>query len=198
MKRNYIYGIALGVVLLFAQPLMAASANWEIDKAHSNFYFTVKHIFSYVRGHFNDFSGLVVFDPAHPDKSKFVFEVKVASIDTNIAKRDKHLLSADFFDADQYETLTFESNGVTPKGGNVYDVAGKFTVKGKSYDLVLPFTFDGPKDHPAAKGKEVAGFNTTVTIDRLAYGVGTGKFYDMGVVDKDVEILVSLEVMRDK
>ncbi len=49
-----------------------------------------------------------------------------------------------------------------------------------------------------AKGKEVVGFNGRVTIDRLAHKIGTGKFYDMGVVGKDVEIFVSLEALSGK
>jgi polyisoprenoid-binding protein YceI len=198
MKKNLIYMLFICTSLFTIRPVLAASPEWEMDKAHSNFYFTVQHIFSHIRGHFNEYSGQIIFDPDHLEKAKFFFEISVDSIDTNIAKRDKHLLSADFFDAGKYEKMTFASTGVTAKGDNVYDVAGKFTVKGKSYDLVLPLVFAGPKDHPAAKGKEVAGFNGTVTIDRLAYGVGTGKFYDMGIVGKEVEILVSLEVMRDK
>lgn len=56
----------------------------------------------------------------------------------------------------------------------------------------------GVKDHPAVPGKEVAGFNGKVVFDRLALGVGNGKFYKMGVIGKDVEVLVSLEVTRSK
>ena len=80
----------------------------------------------------------------------------------------------------------------------MFEVQGKFTVKGEVYDLVLPLTLAGIKDHPAAKGKEVIGFNGKITIDRLAYKIGAGKFYEMGVVGKDVEIFVTLEGLSAK
>ena len=165
---------------------------------HSNFYFSVDHIFSKVHGHFNDYSGEIRFDPANLSESRFYFEIKIDSIDTNIGKRDKHLQSADFFDAAKHPLMTFESIKITDVGGGLFEVQGKFTVKGEVYDLVLPLTLAGIKDHPAAKGKEVIGFNGTITIDRLAYKIGAGKFYDMGVVGKDVEILVTLEGLSAK
>lgn len=195
MKKISVLALALLFVVASLPNLSAAARSWELDMAHSNFYFTVDHIFSKIRGHFNDYSGEILFDPADLAASRFFFEIKTASVDTNIAKRDKHLQSADFFDAARYPTMTFVSEQITDLGDNHYDVAGKFTVKGVEYDLVLPLTLVGVKDHPTAKGKKVAGFNGTVTIDRLVHQVGSGKFYEMGVVGKDVEILVSLEVL---
>jgi polyisoprenoid-binding protein YceI len=195
MKKISVLALAVLFVVASLQDLPAAARSWELDMAHSNFYFTVDHIFSKIRGHFNDYSGEIVFDPADLAASRFFFEIKTASVDTNIAKRDKHLQSADFFDAANYPTMTFVSEQITDLGDNHFEVAGKFTVKGVEYDLVLPLTLVGVKDHPTAKGKKVAGFNGTVTIDRLVHQVGSGKFYEMGVVGKDVEILVSLEVL---
>lgn len=186
------------VSLLIVPVAHSASDSWELDKGHSNIYFSVDHIFSKVNGHFNDFTAEVVFDPADASKSSFVFSIEVDSIDTNISKRDKHLTSADFFDAGKYSTMTFTSTIVTAGADGLYNVAGKLTVKGKTYDLTLPLVLAGVKDHPAVPGKEVAGFNGKIVIDRLAYGVGEGKFHKMGVVGKDVEVFVSLEVTRDK
>ena len=53
------------------------------------------------------------------------------------------------------------------------------------------------KEHPSKKGTTVAGFNGSFVVDRLVLGVGTGKFYEMGVVGKDVEVFVSLELLSD-
>lgn len=190
--------LLLVVLSVGGQTTSAAARDWELDKAHSNFYFSVGHIFSKIRGHFNDFSSEIQFDPDNPGSSSFTFEVKTASIDTNIAKRDKHLQSSDFFDAVKYPLMTFQSTNVKSVGDNVYEVAGKFTVKGEVYDLVLPLTLAGIKLHPAVKGKEVIGFNGELTIDRLAYKIGNGKFADMGVVGRDVDILVSIEALSSK
>lgn len=198
MKRFGFITITLIFLILVGQTALAAARGWEVDKAHSNFYFRVGHIFSKIDGHFNDFSGEVKFDPKNLDQSRFFFEIKTDSIDTHIAKRDKHLQSGDFFDAGKFPLMTFESTKITAVANNVYEVFGKFTVKGETYDLMLPLTLEGVKDHPAVKNKEVIGFNGWVTIDRLAYKVGTGKFAEMGVVGKDVEIFVSLEALSAK
>lgn len=185
-------------LLFVGQSAFGAARSWDLDKNHSNVYFSIDHIFSKVQGHFNEFSTVVNFDPANLQESKFVFEIKTASIDTNVAKRDKDLQSANFFDAGKFPVIMFESEKVTDAGNGVYDVKGKLTVKGEKYDLTLPLTLVGLKDHPAAKGKEVAGFNGNVTLDRLALKVGGGKLYEMGVVGKDVDVFVSLELLAKK
>jgi len=198
MKRFNIVFLVLFLLITGSHPVFAAAGDWELDKGHSNFYFSVDHIFSKIHGQFDDYSGEVRFDPENLAESRFYFAIKTRSVNTNIAKRDKHLQSADFFDSAKYPLLTFESTKITDAGNGRYEVLGKFTVKGQEYDLVLPLTFAGIKDHPAAKGKQLVGFNGKITIDRLVYKVGTGKFYDLGVVGKDVEILVSLEALSSR
>jgi polyisoprenoid-binding protein YceI len=198
MKRFTTLFLALFILLAGSQSVLANSRVWEIDKYHSNFYFSISHIFSKVHGHFNDYSGEVRFDPANLAESRFYFEIKTNSVDTNIGKRDKDLQSARFFDSVKYPLMIFESIKITDVGDGLFEVQGKFTVKGQVYDLVLPLTLAGIKDHQAAKGKEVIGFNGKVTIDRLAYKIGDGKMYDMGLLGKDVEIVVTLEGLSSK
>jgi polyisoprenoid-binding protein YceI len=171
------------------------ATSWEVDEAHAYIYFTIDHIFSKVRGHFDDFSAEIYFDPDNLAESSFFFEIEVNSINTYLSKRDRHLRSEDFFDEDEYPTITFQSNQVTAAGNSVYNVDGVLTIKGKAYDFTLPLTLVGVTDHPMVKGARVAGFNGEVTLDRLEYGVGSGKYYEMGVVGKDVELLVTLEVL---
>lgn len=198
MKIARIIFFLLLSTTLLAPAVHSAGDSWDLDKGHSNVYFSVDHIFSKVRGHFNEFDTQIIFNPEQLDKSSFVFTITVDSIDTNISKRDKHLASADFFDAGKYPKMKFSSTSITAGDNGLYTVDGKLEVKGKSYDLSLPLVLAGVKDHPSKKGSEVAGFNGTVMIDRLAFGVGGGKFYDMGLVGKDVEVFVSLEVTRSK
>ena len=198
MKRFSFITIALIFLILAGQTVLAAARSWQLDKAHSNFYFRIGHIFSMVGGNFNDFSGEIKFDPENLAESRFFFEIKTDSVNTNIAKRDKHLQSGDFFDAGKFPVMTFKSVKITDIGNNVYEVLGKLTVKGVAYDLALPLTLAGVKDHPAVKDKEVIGFNGLFTLDRLVYKIGTGKFVEMGVVGKDVEVFVTLEALSDK
>lgn len=198
MNKSIIVAIVSLVIGCTLSPVQAAVRAWELDKAHSNFYFSVDHIFSKIQGNFTEYSGSVLFDPENLDASKFEFAIKVKSINTGIGKRDKHLQSPDFFDQANHPDMTFQSTKITKSGDSIYNVAGTFTVKGVEYDLVLPLEFGGSKGHPMDKKKDVAGFNGRLTLDRLAYKIGTGQFLDYGVVGKDVDILVTLELLSDR
>lgn len=195
MKRVYI--LLLAGYMLLGSAAAVFGAKWETDAAHSGFYFTIDHIFSKVRGHFNEFTAEIDFDPANPTAAKFAFVIETDSVDTNIAKRDKHLQSEDFFAAAAFPEMRFVSTAVKDLGGGNLEVSGTLTVKDVAHDLVLPLTFAGVKDHPAVKGKRVVGFNGTIVLDRLQLGVGNGKFYEMGVVGKDVEVLVTIEALGE-
>lgn len=197
MKKS-LFALTLAGLLLFGQNASAAARAWELDRAHSNVYFSIEHIYATVQGRFNTIAATVHFDPANLKESRFDFEIKVDSIDTGIDQRDDHLRSADFFAAATHPLITFRSTGITDAGGNLYQVAGKLTIMGKAHDLTLPLTFAGVKDHPATPGKQVAGFNGRLSVDRLALGVGDGKFHKMGLLGKEVEVLVTLELLADK
>jgi polyisoprenoid-binding protein YceI len=178
-------------------PIHAAARQWNLDTVHTNFFFDVKHTYATVRGQFMDFSGDVYFDPDHPEESRFEFVIKVNSVDTKVGKRDTHLRSPDFFDAAKYPLMTFKSTRVSSAGDNKYIAAGTLTIKDVSRDLALELVYHGQKENPLKPGEIVAGLDTRLTIDRLEYHVGDGKFYKMGVVGKDVDILFTMELLRD-
>jgi polyisoprenoid-binding protein YceI len=189
------------VILLFLFVLGTAQAfaqQWNLDPVHTNFYFEVRHTYAAVRGQFTEFTGDVYFDPADPGKSKFDFVIKVDSIDTKVGKRDTHLRSPDFFDARKFPEMVFTSSTVKKTGENKYTVEGRLTIKDVTKDLVLDFIYLGQKDNPLKPGELVAGLDGRLVLDRLAYNVGSGKFYKMGVVDKDVDILITLELLQSK
>jgi len=199
MKKNMLFHLIVFFLLgLTGSSLLAAARSWEIDKEHTNFYFSVDHIYAKVQGRFTDFKGTIIFDPDKLEESVISFSIKVKSIDTGISKRDRHLLSKDFLDASSYPLITFTSSNITKDGKNTYSIKGKLTIKGVSSELILPLTFEGVKNHPFSKGSEVAGFNGRVSLDRLAYKVGDGKYYKMGAVGKDIDILVTVEALGKK
>jgi len=189
---------ALLLFFLLLGPLQAAAQQWKIDPVHTNFFFEVKHTFATVRGQFMDFSGDVYFDPDNPEKSRFDFVIKVDSVDTKVGKRDTHLRSPDFFDSGKYPLITFKSAKVSRAGANNYLAEGTLTIKDVSRDLALEFVYHGQKENPLKGGEIVAGLDAQLTVDRLEYHVGDGKFYQMGVVGKDVDILLTLELLRDR
>jgi len=194
MKRILFFLLFLFTI----QAVPALSQEWKLDPVHTNFYFDVLHTYATVRGQFTDFSGNVIFDPDQPEKSSFNFVIRVDSIDTRVGKRDTHLRSPDFFDAGRYPLITFKSTKVSHAGGNRYIVEGTLTIKDVSRDLALEFVYHGQKENPLKAGETVAGLDSRLMIDRLEYHVGDGKFYKIGVVGKDVAILITLELLRDK
>lgn len=176
----------------------ADAPQWKIDPAHAGVYFSINHIFSKVKGYFQDFEGQIFFDPDNLGESRAVFRVKVNSINTNNTKRDGHLQSDDFFNAKRYPEMRFESSSITHVNGTQYLVNGTMTLKDVSRKIKLPFTFFGTKPNPFDPKQEVAGFEAKMTIDRLDYNVGNGKFLEMGVVGKDVDILITIEATKNK
>jgi polyisoprenoid-binding protein YceI len=198
MKRLIKSSLATLFLLIFASQAYTAAPKWEIDPAHAGIYFSIDHIYSKTRGYFQDFTGTVMFSPDDLAGSRFDFDVAVKSINTANSKRDGHLNSGDFFDSGKYPTMSFKSTAVKHVKDNQYVVEGKMTVKDVSQTVSVPFTFLGAKTHPFDDKKEVAGLEARMTVDRLAYNVGGGKFYDMGVVGKDVDVLITLEVTREK
>ena len=184
---------------IIGMPLQVMAQQWEVDPVHTNFYFDVKHnTFSTVRGQFMDFAGDVFFDPENPGQSRFDFVIQVDSIDTKVGKRDTHLRSPDFFDVARYPTITFKTTKVSKAADNIFIVEGQLTIKDVTRDLALEFVYHGQRENPLKKDETVAGLDTDLTIDRLEYHVGDGKFYEMGVVDKYINILFTLELLRSQ
>lgn len=198
MKRPILYMLVFMALSAGSSPALAGPPSWDFDQAHSGFYFDIKHIYSVVRGHFDEFSGEIAFDPENLSESSVFLRVEVDSINTNIKRRDEHLRSGDFFDASRFPQMTFKSRSVRHVEGNRYEADGTLTIKDVSKDVTVPFTFLGVMESPLQKGTLVAGFETDFTIDRLAYNVGNGRFYKMGVVGKEVHITVSVEMIRKK
>ena len=106
MKRLILtLALAIAAVPLFAD-------TFAIDKNHSEAGFQVRHMMSKVRGHFNDYAGTIVVDPARPESASVEFTIKAASIDTANEGRDKDLRSANFFETEKYPEITFKSRSV--------------------------------------------------------------------------------------
>ena len=194
MKRILFFLLFIFILV----PFQAVAQQWNLDSVHTNFYFDVKHTYATVRGQFLDFTGDVFFDPGNLDKSRFDFVIKVDTVDTKIGKRDTHLRSPDFFDAAKYPVITFKSSKVTKEEESKVIVEGTLTIKDVAKEIALEFDYHGQKENPVKKGEIIAGLDAKVTIDRLAYHVGDGKFYNIGVIGKDVDILITLELLRNK
>lgn len=194
--------IVVGVMCFLLASVAATAAEeapvWQFDKGHCNIYFDATHVYSIVRGRFEDYGGTFRFDPERPEASRFDITLKVKSIDTDHARRDKHLRSDDFFAAGEYPDIRFESTRVQRVQGNQFEAEGNLTIKDVTRQIRFPFTYLGTRPNPFNSKELVAGFESRFPLDRLAYRVGSGKYAEMGVVGKDVGILISLEMVRPR
>ncbi len=195
--KKMLCAIVIAIAISFTAGDTAAELQkWDIDKGHSNVYFDVRHTYATVRGQFDDYSGSVQFDTDNMEMGNIRLEVRTKSVNTGIANRDNHLRADEFFGVKKYPTMTFVSSRVKQKEGNQYLVEGDLTIKGKTRKVAMPFTFFGSRENPLKKGQQVAGFEARFSINRLDYGVGPGKYVEMGTIGNQVDILVTLEVVR--
>lgn len=171
---------------------------WKVDKAHTSVNFSVNHFFSAVTGKFTSFEGNINFDPANLQGSSVNFTIPVKSVNTDDSKRDKHLQSADFFDAKSYPNMTFASTRFEKKSDKDYVVYGKLTIRNISKDIALPFKITGEMEHPMMKGTIILGLASTIKINRNDYGVGTGTWATTMVVGDNVDININMELNRMK
>jgi polyisoprenoid-binding protein YceI len=170
---------------------------WEIDAAHSEALFTVKHMmFTTVRGHFNVLSGSLHIDEEHPENSWVEAQVDAASVDTRDEKRDGHLRSPDFFDVGHYPTLTFKSTKVERVGGNQYKVLGDLTMHGVTKPVVFNAEYSGQGKNPW--GLQVAGLSAKTKINRKDWGLNWNAALEGGgvLVSEDVGIEIDLEAVQ--
>lgn len=183
------------IVLLSSFALSAQNkTSWNTDIEHSSVEFKIKHLFSTVSGRFNDFEGSFVFDRDNLKASKADFTVKVKSINTQNEKRDSHLQSEDFFDAQNYPTMRFVSSKITSISVNEYRMNGKLTIKDVTKDVVFKFTVEGVMDSPWVDGVQIMGITGSTTINRNDFGVGSGSWAATTTVGDEVSIEINLEL----
>lgn len=173
------------------------AGTWDIDPSHSTIGFASRHaMVTRVRGAFTDVSGEIYFDPGDEDKSRASVAIGMASIDTRNAQRDAHLRSADFFDVENYPTMTFESSRieVVEEGGFV--VNGELTIRGITRTLSFPLSFLGT--HADQDGQLRAGFEGSRRIDRRRWEVSWNTPLDAGgvLVSERIQLEFDLSLLK--
>jgi polyisoprenoid-binding protein YceI len=190
----------LVLCMVLGSSAVGYGATWDIDKSHSHIGFKVRHlVISKVRGTFNQFKGTVSFDDSNIETLKTELEIDVASIDTGDAKRDKHLRSADFFDAKNHPKMIFKSTRVKKAGKGKLEVFGTLSMKGVTKPVMLQV--EGPS--PEVKdpgGNPHRAFYIELTINRKEWGMmwdksveGTG-----AVVGDEIEIEIEIELKNKR
>ncbi len=169
---------------------------WKLDKAHTSVNFEVKHFFNTVNGNFKDFDGTFYFDPKNLEESKITFTVPVSSIETNNEKRNNHLKSSDFFDAEKFPNIKFVSSGFEKKAENKYVVNGNLMIKDIIKKVSIPFEITGMTEHPMKKGTIIMGLAFNTEINRNDYTVGAGDWTSNKIVGENVKISVNTELNK--
>ena len=167
------------------------AGTWTIDPVHSEVGFVARHMMvSKVRGRFTSFSGELVLGE-DPLQSAVTASIDLTSIQTGNEQRDQHIRSADFFEVDKYQTMTYRSTGVRPEGDH-YVLEGELTLKDvtKPVELTLELNGFGPDPFGGTR----AGFTASGEINRRDFGVNFSAPMETGGVVVSDKVTIQLEI----
>jgi polyisoprenoid-binding protein YceI len=170
---------------------------WQIDTSHSSIEFAIRHMMlAKTRGRFNTFSGTVELNEEHPTKSWVDVTIEVASIETRDEKRDAHLRSTDFFDAEKYPYITFKSKKVEQTSDRSGKIYGDLTIKDVTNEVVLDVEYIGSSKSPW--GTTSYGFSASTRVSRADWGLTWNVALETGgwLVGDEVTIDIQLEVVK--
>jgi polyisoprenoid-binding protein YceI len=167
---------------------------WKIDPAHSEVNFKVKHlVVSTVRGNFNKFDATVETEAEDFSDAKIKFGAETNSINTRNNDRDAHLKSADFFDTENYDNISFISTSVKKISDHELKVKGNLTIRDITKEITLDVIYNGIVE--GLGGSEVAGFEISTKLNRFDYGLKWNALTEAGgvVVSNEVKIEILAE-----
>jgi polyisoprenoid-binding protein YceI len=164
--------------------------------AHSSVAFAVKHLgIATVRGKFQQFEGTLEVADDH-STGRAYGTVQVASVDTNEPQRDDHLRSPDFFDAEQFPTIAFESTRIEPVDDETFRIVGNLTLHGVTREIVLEAEVQGSEVDPW--GNERVGLEVTGQLSRGDYGMKFNQALGSGNVLVSDKVKLSLDISAVK
>src|SRR6478735_3815293 len=168
---------------------------WNADLSHSSVNFSVRHlVVSKVRGQFQKFDATLQI-AENPLDSKVEASVDLASIDTGDDGRDNHVRGGDFFDIEQYPTMTFASTGIRPNGSDYY-LDGDLTIKGVTKPVTLDLEFNGVATDPW--GGTRAGFSAETEVNRNDFGITYNAALETGgvLIGEKLKVTIEIEAVK--
>lgn len=195
MKRSFILLCSMFVIAFSA----AAQTTWVVDDVHSNVRFSVSHlIISDVEGSFRVYNGTLTSPGRDFADAQVDFTVDVASISTGNEMRDTHLKSDDFFNAEKFATMSFQSVSWRKLDSRSYEVEGDLTIRDVTKRVIFIVVHGGIIKDPWGNTK--AGFKASTTINRFDFGLRWNALTEAGgaTVGKDVSITLNLEFAQKK
>ena len=171
--------------------------SWNIDSSHSEIQFVVRHMMlSKVRGQFEKFTGTVNLDENNPASTTVEIQIEVNSINTRDAKRDGHLRSPDFFNAEVYPHMTFKSSRVEVLDPKHAHLIGDMTIRNITHPVTLNVEHLGMVKNPW--GMTSTGFTASTRINRKEWGLTWNMALESGgfLVGDEIEINIELELVK--
>jgi len=190
-KLFFAFAFAAGTMLSNAQ------TTWKVDASHSSLGFSVSHmVVSETEGRFKVYDGTVVSKTDDFTDAQINFTVDAKSIDTDNEKRDEHLRSDDFFNAEKFPNLTFKSTSFKKVSGNKYVLEGELTIRDVTKKVKFDVAYNGQAKSPW--GQTAAGFKASGSINRLDYNLKWNKALEAGgvLVGETVNITLKLEFIK--
>jgi polyisoprenoid-binding protein YceI len=176
----------------------AGIITYNLDAAHSSARFSVRYMMiSNVHGGFSDISGHLDFDPANPTFSRVKVEIGVGSINTGQEQRDSHLRTADFFHADHFPTITFESTVIEQTGPEAGKLIGDLSIRGVT--KLVSLDFEGSAAEVKDRmGMYRLGFSSHTRIKRSEFGLIYNAPLDSGgvLIGDEVDITIEAQFVR--
>ena len=197
IRKLTLFAPALALIVsVYAAPAQAQT--WTIDTAHSHVGFKVRHMMvSWVRGEFHKVDATITLNPKKLKQAQIDVTIDVAGIDTENEKRDEHLRSADFFDAERFPTMTFTSTAVKPGKGDSFQLIGDLTIRGVTREVILDVE-GGLEPVSDPWGNVKLGFSASTVIDRKDFGLTWNKNLDAGGVLVSDEVRIEIELELNK
>lgn len=192
----------LKMSILASLALAAASINqaqaadtYKIDPAHVWVTFSINHAgWSSAQGIFRKVEGTILFDKEDPSKSSVKAAIDVASVDTNLAQRNKDLISPDFLNAAEFPTITFESVKIEKTGDKTGELTGKLSIIGATLPITLHVTWSGQEaPFPWAPKVLRTGFTATGSLKPADFGMSKVPAYGLG---PEVQVTINAEAEK--
>ncbi|MEW5675657.1 YceI family protein [Flavobacterium enshiense] len=172
-------------------------STWAIDPTHSEIGFKVKHMmFTNVSGKFNAFEASIENESDQFETSKISFNADVNSISTGNADRDTHLISADFFDTENYPLLTFNSTEIKKINEGLFEIHGDLSIHGVTKNIALEAEYSGLMKDPWGNTK--AGLSLNGKINRKDFGLTWNAGLETGGVLVGEEVKLASEIQLIK
>ncbi|MBR9990740.1 MAG: YceI family protein [Gemmatimonadetes bacterium] len=187
----------LGIVAVLGLSLTAAGrpdpVRFDIDQGHSYVGFTVRHLgVTNVKGKFTRFSGHIMLNETDVTLSTVSVTVETGSIDTSNQRRDDHLRSGDFFEAETFPALTFVSSRIARAADGGLVLIGDLTIRDVTKEVSIPFEVAGPIT--SESGRKRLGAEGTLRINRFDYGLQWNRLQEaIQVVGDEVRIELNIE-----